>query len=831
MNFWQILTLFILPSWQKTFKLVLLAIFSIALGVALIVSVFNSNDSILAQFNYSNKLIQGKQTARLQSLTQAFKEQDLSPLLIKQLHNFDFTPVLERKVFDNTTQQVITILGIDLLNDYRFRDYAFEEKTPDVLSLIKEGGLVLTVEAKEKLKNSSYFTYGNSQIPIQISPKVTLKNIGLAQAESGLIALADIKYIQKILSEQNTFTSLDFSKALPEELKQNLSLPSGFKIIDPSTRRNEIANLTEAFRFNLQALSFIALFVSGYLIFQTIFISFQRKNKTIGILRVLGLSQSQTFSFILLEALLLGILGIILGCGLGLLLSKFVLMSLQKTINELYFSTQSAQLLFSPKGLIIGALIGLTVCILAALPSAWFSTKVSPALNLKEAAFRNFQFLPNIRLYFIYSIGGLILIFLIFLQDFLFEISNRYIGFIMALAALVGLSLISGCFLALNLNWQASLQNWFSKLFVVRLSINFLRLWIATGALICGLSMTISISIMIDSFRETVKDWVNETLKADIYISSSYKDDKSGFDESLITIASNLPEVKAVDALSKHQTFWNNKPVIIGGTNLKLQVKSLPFIQALPKLTDKVLNQDKYVIISNTFALKHKLKLNSEILLETFYGPYTVQVAGIYRDYSSEHGYILMRRELYTHLFKQSKITNMALYLSPGADQNLIRSKLPINLKVQNNAELRETVLSIFDQTFQVSYLFFWIALIISVLTVALTLFSCIEENAYLNQIKYYLGTTLKQIFSFELMQALLIICTALLLSLPGGYWLAYILKNTVNNNSFGWIIYLNPNILNIAFISGLAIIGALIGTIFPLISVYRKQKFKYLEN
>jgi putative ABC transport system permease protein len=167
----------------------------------------------------------------------------------------------------------------------------------------------------------------------------------------------------------------------------------------------------------------------------------------------------------------------------------------------------------------------------------------------------------------------------------------------------------------------------------------------------------------------------------------------------------------------------------------------------------------------------------------------------------------------------------MALYLAENADENTIRAKLPISLKVQNNTELRKTVLNIFDQTFQISYLFFWIALIISVLTVALTLFSCIEENAYLNQIKYYLGTTLGQIFSFELMQGFLIVCTALAFSLPAGYWLAYILKNTINNNSFGWIIYLNPNLQSIAFISGLAIFGALIGCLLPLFLVYRRKK------
>jgi putative ABC transport system permease protein len=835
MKTFQLIRLIILPGWAATFKLVTLSVFSIMLGVALIVSVFNANESIIEQFNYSNGLIQGKQSARLQSLNGAFKETDLSPLFLRQLQNFDFTPVLERKVFDVKSGQVLTILGVDLLNDYRFRQYAFNQKNPKLINLIDpaSGAIILSKEARNKLawkEPTQKILYGSKEISLSISD-VSLKNLGIAKADEGLIALADLSYLQKLLTEEGNYTSLEFLNAKPEKLKADLALPAGFRVLDPGQRRKEIGNLTSAFRFNLQALSFIALLVAAYLIFQTVFISFQRKSKLIGIIRVLGFTPKQTFYLLWLESFLLGLIGVALGCLLGLFLSKFVLGALQKTVNELYFSTKSTALLFSFKGLIIGSLTGISVCCFAGLPSALFSLNLDPAANLRSLTFRTFSSIPTWSLYSLYSLGGALLAALILAQDLLFNIPFKYVGFGMAFLGLMGLSLLSGLLLNANLKIFSGMNNWFGKLFSVRLSANYIRLWIATGALICGLSMTISISVMIESFRETVKDWINDTLKADVYISSVYPNEE-GLNPSLTTIARTWPEVRGVDALSKHKASLNDKPVTIGGTNLGLQLNSLRFTESLPDFKNKILNSTNYVLISNTLAIKHQLKPGESFSLETFKGNGSFKVAAVYQDYSSEHGYILMPRETYIELFRNSKISNIALYLQPGRDGETVKTKLALfstanntaqnALKIQTNRELRKTILKIFDQTFQISYLFFWIALFIAIMTVSLTLFSCIEENAYFNLVNRYLGTSLQQLLSLEIGQGLLITVVALIMSIPGGYWLSYVLRNTVNNNSFGWIIYLHPQFHATAFIALLAIVGALIGSIYPIFAARR---------
>lgn len=838
----EFVRLVIIPGWKENTKLLTLAILSVAMGVALIVSILNANESIIEQFNHSTSLIQGKQTARLESVSgKTFTDQDLSPAFIEQLKDVEFAPVLEVKAIDEKSQQSITILGVDLLNDYHFRNYDFTNKSKlhktdsqlefkDLLD-DENGGLIVTEKLAKKLKwneaNQSFF-YGSRLLQVKVNDSIHLKDLGITKSEGGFIALTDITYLQKVFNHEKTYSALEFTKITPKELKEQLTLPEGFRLVDPSERRKEIESLTSAFRFNLQALSYIALLVAAYLISQTIFISFQRKNKLIGTLRVLGLSRWQSFVLIMLEALLIGLIGISIGCIFGLILSKFTLLLLSKTVNELYFSVRSNELILSAKGPLIAAGIGLATCILAGLPSAILSARVNPIINLRAISFKNFQQISPWLLGLFYLAGSLSLLFLFLAQTSLFAIPSRYLGFAMALVVLFGLGLISGLFLNGILRFFSSLNNWFGQLIRTKLSSNYIRLWIATGALICGLSMTISISLMIDSFRETVKDWVNDSLKADVYLSAIRKD-QDNLNPQLLEIASGWPEVEEVNYLSKHQTNLNGKMAIIGGTNLKCQLRSLKFISQLPGLKKLLFdpeNGNNYVLVSNTFAFKRSLEVGDTVLLDTFLGPKKLKIAGVYQDYSSEHGYLLMDRAYYLQLFKNDKISNIAFYLEPDAQLDSVLAKLNnidpqiLNLKavkVQTNGELRKTVLKIFDQTFQVSYMFFWIALFISIMTVALTLFSCIEENSYLNLVNRYLGTTVKQLVAVEVSQGLLITIVSIILSIPGGYWLAIILKETVNNNSFGWIIYLHCNWLNISMIVGLALIGAVIGSLYPV--------------
>ena len=81
--------------------------------------------------------------------------------------------------------------------------------------------------------------------------------------------------------------------------------------------------MTAAFELNLSALSLLALVVGMFLIYNTVTFSVVQRRPLFGILRCLGVTGGQLFALILGEAVVLSLIGSILGLGLGVL-NKFI---------------------------------------------------------------------------------------------------------------------------------------------------------------------------------------------------------------------------------------------------------------------------------------------------------------------------------------------------------------------------------------------------------------------------------------------------------------------------------------------------------------------------
>ena len=79
--------------------------------------------------------------------------------------------------------------------------------------------------------------------------------------------------------------------------------------------------MLEAFRWNLRVLSYIALVVGAFLIYNTISVSVVRRRTEIGILRALGATRAGVLTAFLGEALCFGVLGGVVGIILGRVLA------------------------------------------------------------------------------------------------------------------------------------------------------------------------------------------------------------------------------------------------------------------------------------------------------------------------------------------------------------------------------------------------------------------------------------------------------------------------------------------------------------------------------
>jgi putative ABC transport system permease protein len=148
------------------------------------------------------------------------------------------------------------------------------------------------------------------------------------------------------------------------------------------TESQETADDLGFLKTALLIFAFIALFVGGFTIFNTFSITVAQRSREFGMLRTLGASRRQVLTSVVLEALLIGLVGSLLGllAGLGVAVG----------IGEL-FKTAGIDLpntgtVVATRTIVVSLLVGTLVTFLAALAPAIRATRVSPMEALHEAA-------------------------------------------------------------------------------------------------------------------------------------------------------------------------------------------------------------------------------------------------------------------------------------------------------------------------------------------------------------------------------------------------------------------------------------------------------------
>src|SRR5690348_15046555 len=169
----------------------------------------------------------------------------------------------------------------------------------------------------------------------------------------------------------------------PEEWQKRIAaaLPEGVSVRAAGTATAENRKMLSAFRWNLRLLSYIALVVGAFLIYNTISVSVVRRRGEIGVLRALGAGRAGVLALFLAEALALGLAGAALGVGLGRLLAASVVDLIAGTVNALYTTSRPAPVALTWSE----ALLGITIGALVALVSAWAPAREATAASPTEA--------------------------------------------------------------------------------------------------------------------------------------------------------------------------------------------------------------------------------------------------------------------------------------------------------------------------------------------------------------------------------------------------------------------------------------------------------------
>jgi putative ABC transport system permease protein len=228
------------------------------------------------------------------------------------------------------------------------------------------------------------------------------------------------------------------------------------------------------------------------------------------------------------------------------------------------------------------------------------------------------------------------------------------------------------------------------------------------------------------------------------------------------------------------------------------------------------------ILASEPLANRLGLRVGSVLELQTAQGWHAFPVAGIFYDYSSSEGSLLMYLPVYRALWGDQAVTAMSLRLPPGANADAVSQQLQDALSskqqliIRPNQALRQDVMAVFDRTFAITAALRILATLVAFVGILSTLLLLQMEKQREVGILRLLGLTGGQLWKLVMLETGLMGFSSGLLAAPAGYALALILVYIINLRSFGWTLQMAISPLVFLQALGIALLAALLAGIIP---------------
>lgn len=782
-----------------------LTVAGIAVGVAVVVAIQLANQSALRAFRESVDAIAGRANFQVVHDLGSLDERVLLDLRPLWSDGVRFAPVIDVEGLVQPSQSPIRILAVDLLSDLHFRDYKYarietgakHEALGDFLRLFERDSLILPAPyAREHgLRIGSPVTIDVLGRRATFVVRGLLEAEGPAAAFNGNIAVCDIATAQRAFGLQGRLSRVDL--LVPDEKTlAKIALPAGARIERPSRRNERVEKMLLAFRVNLFALAGVALLVGMFLVYNTVLISILRRRRDVGVLRTLGASPRQIFGAFLAEGLLFGVIGSALGIALGNLMAASILRTVGATIQTMYVATQPEAVQLTPGVIVLGIAVGTLLSLLSAVQPALEASRVPPNAMIRPGLQQRVRhprllalvaaicFVAAALLSRLPAIGGI-----------------AVAGYVAVLFVVAGFSLLAPAIVRTTSRlFTPLLERAFGivgKLAAVSLPASLRRTSVASAALSLATGMMIAVALMVGSFRETVRIWVDQTVSSDLWLRPS-----KGFSNAQIALfearvaeeVKKLPFIEAVDPIRGRDVLYGETIIAVGSGDFSIASKygDLPMIEPRSSrgaLAD-ALRRDG-VFVSESFALKFGKGTGDVVELAGARFPIT----GVYRDYSSDRGVVVMDRKLFVATFGDDRINTIVVYLKRGVTTAFARRELErtigprFNAFVVTNAEVKREVMRIFDQTFLITYALLGVAIVVAVMGIVNTMAALILERTREIALLRVGGLSAGELRTMIVLESSLLGVASVAAGLVMGYALSWILIYVINKQSFGWTI------------------------------------------
>jgi len=839
MNSWRLLAaaLVLRPLRRETLRS-LLTVAGIAVGVAVLVAIQLANQSALRAFGESVDAVAGRANYTLVTDAGLLDERLLLELQPLWDHNVRFAPVIDIEGMVEPMNIPVRLLAVDLLSDLHFRDYRYarvlqegsrpssrqpaagrqspgetegEGNPAQFLELFRHDSVIFpeTFASEHGLMLGDRVTLDILGRRAPMVVRGLLRTVGPATAFNGSIAIADIAAAQASFGLQGRLSRIDL--LIPPQAIAGATrhitqvMPPHARLERPSRRNERVEKMLRAFRINLFALAAVALLVGIFMVYNTVLVSILRRRRDIGVLKTIGVSAGQVFCAFVAEGAVLGLLGSALGLALGAALAYAILGLVGRTVDILYVSSAPGQIEMSPRLILLGLTVGTLVSVAASMQPAIEAARSRPNALIRPGLYQRLSrgrrdILTMVAIAFFAAAAA---------AARLQPIDGIAVGgYIAVLFVIAGFSLLVPSVLVMVSRLSRPLM---SRLFAVEgalaaasLPASLRRTSVAVAALAIAIGMMVAVSMMIGSFRQTVRTWVDQTVQSDLWLRPakglSYAP-SAVFPNAITADLRAIDFVDWFERVRSRDIVYQEDLVLLVAGELRVPWKSggPPMLRPTYDEAMAAALRHSGVMVSETFAYRFRKGIGDTIELPTAQGRSTFPITGIYRDYSNDRGVIVMDRMLYMRNYDDDTISTIAVFLKAGVDPSYARRELERRLGpkyrvfVMLNSTIKQEVMRIFDQTFLITYALLGVALAVAVLGIVNTLSALILERKREVALLRVVGMSARQVGTMIVLESLVLGVASTFIGLLSGYVLSYILIFVINRQSFGWTIEFDP--------------------------------------
>ncbi|MBU7574424.1 MAG: ABC transporter permease [Hydrogenophaga sp.] len=782
------------------------AVVAVMLGVALAFAVHLINASALAEFSSAVSSVNGQPDVELRA-RQGTLDDALLARVAAQPGVALASPVLEgpvQVVASDGGRLSVKLVGVDALVvaglSPALMPVADGDGATRRFDLFAPDAVFLNAAAQQALA-------GQPRLPLQNG--AVLRVAGRVNAPGAPLLVMDVAAAQDLLDRTGQLSRIDLRLApgaRVAEVLAALALPANVIAQRPEQSGERVSNLSRAYRVNLTVLALVALFTGAFLVFSVLSLSVARRQPQFALLGVLGLSSRERLRLVLAESALLGLLGSALGIALGTALAALALRLLGGDLGGGYFSGVTPPLLWSPLAAGVYLLLG----VVAALVGGWWpaqaTARLAPALALKGlgAPLR-----PGARRHTL----ALALVLLAAAMAWAPPVA----GIPLAAYVSVGLLLVGGiAALPLGVGWLLDriapriARHALPVLAVERARRLRETAAVATSGVVASLALSVALTVMVASFRDSVTHWLDAVLPAQLYVRSvgSGAGDGSHLPAAFVASVADVEGVARVDTLRATPVQLAPERPAIALLTRPLETTpggtlSLPLVgNAMPAPAAPDGARVVAVYVSEAMVDLYGARPGSWLpaLAQAFAEPQVrgtrFFVAGVWRDYARQHGSVVMDRADFVRLTGDARVNDLALHLAEGADENTVRERIRALAEAQGAAnaiefasvgQIRANSLRIFDRSFAVTVWLQAVAIGIGLFGVAASFSAQVLARRREFGLLAHLGLTRSQILGVVALEGLAWTVLGALAGLALGLAVSLVLVHVVNPQSFHW--------------------------------------------